>query len=279
MLRSARSAAIVLVLLAVAAACGSDADSGDVDLAEELRGREFWSIGVLEDGVERELVEGTRIVIRFDEFGTGLGVSAGCNSIGGSIEFDGARLITSELFMTEMGCDPQRHAQDEFVIAVLGDEPRIAFDGTAFGGPELGLETDDVAIRFLDAEVANPDQPVTGTLWTVTGFDDGLAAMSFGVSREATFEIGDDSTVRGFDGCADFDAAIEVADGSIGGPVEGDGEFQFGPIQWAALDGCDEVEYAGMVRRVFDAGQTTFAVDGTHLRIAIEGFALTARAG
>ena len=274
-----RSLAALLVVVLLLTACGSE-DASGTDPGELLQGREFWSVSVLEDGAQRELVEGTRIIVRFDEAGTGIGVSAGCNQIGGSIEFDGDRLVTSDLFMTEMGCDPERHAQDEFVIAVLSDRPTVAFDDTEFGGPEFGLETDTVAIRFLDAEVANPDQPIVGTAWTVTGFEDGQAAMSFAVAREATLEFPDVSTVRGFDGCADFEGAAEVADGSTGGPVEGDGEFQFGPIEWAPLADCDEPEYVEMVRRVFDAGRASFTIDGTNLRIVTDdGIGLTARAG
>ena len=62
-------------------------------------------------------------------------------------------------------------------------------------------------------------------------------------------------------------------------PREGDGELQFGPIDWTPIAECDETEYVEMVRRVFDAGQATFTINGTNLRIAIDGFALTARAG
>ena len=148
---------------------------------------------------------------------------------------------------------------------------------------EFGLETDTVAIRFVDAEVANPDQPIIGTAWTVTGFEDAQAAMSMAVPRDATLGFGLDSTVSGFDGCADFNGAVEVADGSTGGPVEGDGELQFGPIEWTPIAECDETEYVEMVRRVFDApvvGNTAFTIEGTNLRIVTEGgVALTAKTG
>ena len=75
--------ALLAGVVVLAAACGDSdetisASGGGAD-APGVDGREFWSVDVTENGSPRELVEGTRITLRFD--GDQLGASAGCNSI------------------------------------------------------------------------------------------------------------------------------------------------------------------------------------------------------
>ena len=163
----------LLVLVVALAACGdSETVVGGAAESEDssgllLDGRQFWSVSVLEDGVERSLVEGTRISLRFDN--GNIGASAGCNSMGGPYQVDDNQQLTAtEMAITEMGCDPERHAQDEFVAAILTAHPRLTISGD-----HLTLATDTVTIEFLDTDVADPDRPLIGTHWTVTGFIQG----------------------------------------------------------------------------------------------------------
>lgn len=258
---------LMLVGLAlVVAGCGGE------DVADELDGREFWSTSVTENGAERALVPGTKIQLRFD--GKNIGASAGCNSMGGPYTIEGDTLRVTEMGMTEMGCDPARHEQDSFVAALLTDSPTVTLVGDT-----LTVESGTVRLELLDATVANPDVAIVGTLWEVTGFIDGQAATSMNVARAGTLTFTDESTMSGFDGCGDFSAPVEVSDGSTGGPVDGDGEVQFGSVDRLTTAGCADAEYASMLHAVFDAGDATIIVDGQNMTLMSRtGAGITLRA-
>ena len=167
----------------VLGACGSDDEGG---LATQIEDREFWSTRVVEDDVERRLVDGTRIRLRFDD-GDRVGASAGCNSMGGVYSLNGARLDVTDLAMTEMGCDPERHEQDNFVASLLGSSPTIVI-----GDTELVLSNDRVTVTFVDESIANPDQQIVGTRWVVSGFIDADVAMSFAIDAPAELTFSDE---------------------------------------------------------------------------------------
>ncbi|MDG2113721.1 MAG: META domain-containing protein, partial [Actinomycetota bacterium] len=219
-----RSTRLLIALFAfalVATACGDDSNTATSEVPT-LDGRQFWSTSVVEDGTEHALVEGTRISLRFDD--GRVGASAGCNSLGGSYTLRSGVLVARDMAMTEMGCDPERHQQDEFVVALLTAEPDVELDGDV-----LTLRSETVTAIFLDREVADPDRPIIGTVWQATGFIHGEVATSMAVDVAGHIVFDDQSSLRGHDGCVEFTASVEVSDGSIGGPVEGDGELQFGP--------------------------------------------------
>ena len=231
---------LLAILLAIAAACGDD-DTAAGDGALELDGRQFWSTSVTEGGADRPLVAGTQIEISFAD--GQVSASAGCNSMGGEYSLDGDVLVVGDMFSTEIGCDPDRHAQDDFVAAFLTGGPVAALDGET-----LTLATDDVTAEFAD--LSGETESLKGTTWEVTGFVDESAATSFNVTVPASIEF-DDDTMTGFDGCDEFAAPVEVADGSTGGPVEGDGELQFGELELVdPSSACADAEYRDLVHEV-----------------------------
>ena len=234
----------------------------DGGLASKLEGREFWSTDIVEAGQPKALVEGTRIQLSFRD--GNLGASAGCNSIGAGFTVTGdAVLEVGPMAMTEMGCDPPRHEQDEWLVAFLTASPAVQLDGD-----RLVMIGENATIELLDREVADPDVPLVGTVWVVTGFIDGQAATSFAVPEPAKLKFDDvNSTVTGTDGCNNFSGSVEIADGSTGGPGEGDGEFQFGPIE-GEQELCEGYEqYQPMFHAVFEAGQATYEIEGPNLTI------------
>lgn len=245
-----------LLLFGLLAACGGGGSALGNDLAE----REFWSTSVVEEGVERELVPGTRIIL---DFGTEtVGASAGCNSMGGQLRLDGDVFVVTDMAMTEMGCDGARHDQDDFVANFLAEGPRAELvDDT------LTLTTDTVTMRLVDSAVANPDLSFVGTQWIVDGFIDGDVAMSFGVERSGTLLFPDESSVSGFDGCGDLAGPAEVSTGATGGPIEGDAEVQFGPIEYIGDGACESIEYATRIRAVLDSGSATAEIDGQSMTL------------
>ena len=153
-----RALVLPIVVALLAAACGDgtvNATDGAATVVD-LDGRQFWSTAVFESGEPRVLVEGTRITISFD--GDDIGASAGCNSLGGGYLVDDGVVLVNDMAMTEIGCDPRRHDQDEFVAALLTARPSISLQGD-----HLVLTAGDTIIELLDRRVADPDRPIVAT--------------------------------------------------------------------------------------------------------------------
>jgi heat shock protein HslJ len=180
--------ALSLILVAgMLASCGSGATAG-------VDGREFLSTSVTEDGAPMALVPGTRVRL---SFGDGqLGASAGCNSIGGGFRIEGGVLVFDGGGMTEMGCDPDRHAQDEWLVAFLASRPTVELEGA-----DLVLTSGGTIIALVDREVAEPDLPLTGTTWTVDTIISGHSASTVPVGGVATLHFADDGRVEVGTGC------------------------------------------------------------------------------
>ncbi|MGH8990329.1 MAG: META domain-containing protein [Acidimicrobiia bacterium] len=199
-----------LLVLVLAAACGDPTTTARAgQTSTEPWGRDFLSTAVTEKGQDRPLVAGTRIRLGFTEDGR-LVAGAGCNTMGGQAEVRDGRLVVGDLATTEMGCDPDRHAQDEWLGRFLSSEPAFELEGN-----ELTLTGGDTVIRLLDREVADPDRPLRGTRWVVDTIVDGEAASSVPEGAEAHVILNDENGFGGSTGCnqmgggavADEDAA------------------------------------------------------------------------
>jgi heat shock protein HslJ len=146
-----------LVAGVVAAAC---AERGG---GARFRGRTFLSESVTQDGRPLPLVVGTSIRLTFHDDGR-LTASAGCNSMGGPVRTDGGRIAVADLATTEMGCDPERHAQDAWLAGFLTGRPAWRYEA-----PRLELRAGSTTVVLLDRAVADPDRPVEGTTWGLDG--------------------------------------------------------------------------------------------------------------
>jgi heat shock protein HslJ len=205
-----RLGALLLVLI-LGAACGDPGTTAGADSRSgDPWGRDFLSTAVTEKGQARPLVAGTRIRLSFTDDGR-LVASAGCNSMSGQAEVRDGRLVVAELAQTEMGCDPDRHAQDQWLAELLGSRPR--FD---LVGDELTLTGESAGIRLQDRVVADPDRPLHGTRWVVDTVYDGDAASSVPQGAEAHMTLGD-GTFGGSTGCNQMggDAATDEGAGTI----------------------------------------------------------------
>ena len=192
---------ITMLLLALAlSACGrgelnqagADADTG----GDEPWGRTFLSTSVTEHGRPKPLVDGTRITLSFFEDGHRLGAQAGCNQMGGTASFDGGRLVVGDLATTEMGCDPPRHAQDEWLARFLTSRPEWSREGST-----LTLDNGTARIVLEDRETADPDRPLLGTKWVVDTIVDGETASSVPAGVEAFLTFEDSNRFGGNTGC------------------------------------------------------------------------------
>lgn len=190
----------VLLALSLTACVASPA-------APLLDGRQFLSISVTEQGAVRQLVPGTRITIRFAD--GQLSASAGCNIMGGAYRIEGERLRVDAASVTEIGCDPARHAQDEWLFAFLGSAP------TFRPGNDLVLESGGTIIRLLDRTVAEPDLPLVGPTWTVVSIISGDAVSSVPGGVVASLEFQADGRVRIAAGCNDGGAQVTVESGTL----------------------------------------------------------------
>jgi heat shock protein HslJ len=171
-------AAVILPVLLLAGCSGA--------AVAPLDGRTFLSTRVTDKGVDRPLVPGTTIRLTFNKDGQ-LGVNAGCNHMGGSYRIDGGVLRFEGGAMTEMGCDEPRSKQDDWVFGFIGSRPAVALAGN-----DLTLTAGDVVIRLVDREIAEPDLPLVGPVWTVSSIvaGDAVSSIPEGVVATLTFDSG-----------------------------------------------------------------------------------------
>ena len=168
--------------------------------------RTFLSTEVTENGRPKQLVPGTRITLNFVADGRRIGAQAGCNSMGGQASFGDGRLTVNDLATTEMGCDPPRHAQDEWLASFLTSRPEWSTSGEAAegrgdSGAVLTLDNGAARIVLQDREVADPDRPLRGTKWVVDTIIDGQTASSVPAGAEAFVAFDEQTGFSGNTGC------------------------------------------------------------------------------
>lgn len=192
-----------LAIAALVAACGGGGGSATPGpTAQTLDGRTFLSTKV--DGPA--LVAGTVIRIAFKD--GNVSVNAGCNSFGGPYRVDGNTLVVGQIVTTEIGCQPNLMAQDQWVSGLLNGST-IALDGNT-----LTLSLNGIRVTFLDRVVADPDLPLLGTRWVVDGLINGGTASSVPVGATAAITL-TDTSVNIETGCNTGGGAVTLADGSI----------------------------------------------------------------
>jgi hypothetical protein len=118
----------------------------------DLFGRSFVSSGVRVDGEPLQLVGGP-LAVRFDGHdGDRIDISweAGCNIAGGKFDVTAERLEprrspdgVAAFDVTEMGCEPEQHEQDEWLHDVFADGVTWDLDGDT-----LRLSMDSVDMAF-----------------------------------------------------------------------------------------------------------------------------------
>ncbi|MGQ0837753.1 META domain-containing protein [Actinokineospora sp.] len=184
----------VLALGLVLAGCGQRPDAvgpgapaiGTADGGAELRGKTFVSTAVTDQGQPRTMAEGTKVELKFTADGL-LNANAGCNMLTGPVRLDRGTLTMTDLSITDLGCDPVRHQQDEWLSAFLDAKP-----SWKVAGEELSLSTPTGAIVLAQQRAL----PLIGTQWQVDTLVDGQTAGS--VPAGATFVFSADKvTITG----------------------------------------------------------------------------------
>ena len=169
----------------------------------DLTGRTFLSQAVLEDGVPRDVVEGTQISLHFHDDGR-FTANAGCNTLLADLTITDDVLQIDGVGMTEMGCPPDLMEQDRWLAEFLGSSPAWALDGD-----DLTLSSGVTELVLLDREVADPDRPLEGIRWEVDtiisgdGPDSAASSMIGGTEGDAWLEI-IDGQLTAESGCREF---------------------------------------------------------------------------
>ncbi|HYT38362.1 MAG TPA: META domain-containing protein [Acidimicrobiia bacterium] len=204
MLTKATTTLVSLALSLALGACGRGevTQAGSTGSTAGSTGGEPWgrtllSTSVTEDGRPRPLVDGTRITFTFSSAGEPrLGAQAGCNQMGGAASFEDGRLVVGDLATTEMGCDPPRHSQDDWMGRFLTSRPQWTMAGST-----LTLDNGTTRVTLDDKKTADPDRPLRGTKWVVDTVVDGESASSVPAGAEADVVFGDDDRFTGSTGC------------------------------------------------------------------------------
>jgi heat shock protein HslJ len=154
-----------LFALGFATSCKSDDDRSAVEA--QVINRDF----VLEDATGYEPVANTVIRVKFSD--SELSFSAGCNLYSAAYEIENNVIVVKEMGSTDMGCNAEYATQDEWLSKFFESKPTLTVSGD-----KLSISSDDATLTFLDREVAEPDQALLGTLWTIDTLVEGEAASS-----------------------------------------------------------------------------------------------------
>ncbi len=168
-----------------------------------LEGR-LWSLVSYAgaDGEPIEVLPGTEVTARFD--GGALGGSAGCNNYFGNYVLEGERLSVEVSGTTKMACDGPVMEQESAYLAALAG-------AAAYRLVEDQLEITDADGAELLAFVAVQPASLTGTIWLLTGYNDGKGAItSLLPDTEITAVFGEDGRLSGSAGCNSYSAAYQV---------------------------------------------------------------------
>lgn len=258
------SAATTSVLISPLA---DNTSPGDQDIDRDTK---FISVSAAENGKAVSLVEDTVLRIQFDSDGN-LSADAGCNSMFGAYKIVDGILATEQLATTEIGCDPKRHAQDEWFVAFLQSSPLISADGGRLIMKSAPNDAIVIEITFMDEEVATPDLALWDTTWIVDTIINDDIAMNTITDNPATLDFSQGGTLQFYTGCNQGFATYEVvADQLI-----------LGDVGWSER-GCADANRQDLemaVLNVFGVGESiTWNIAVDRLLLRVKGVALGFRA-
>ena len=230
--------------------------------ALQLAGNEYVAAKVTDGGQDRPLVPGTKLRLSFSA--TDIGASAGCNHLGGTYRIDGGRLIVASMATTDMGCDPDLMAQDQWLSELLGAGPAIRVVVN-----DLVLEAGSVSITFVDREVAEPDAKLVGPTWTVESIITGDAVASVPAEPVATLVFKEDGTLEVNAGCNRGSGTWTAVSGGI----------EVGPLMLTKM-ACDKEsgDLESAVLGVLEAGTIGAQIDSSLMTLQAGNQGLMLRA-
>lgn len=195
------------VLLALAAAtataCGSSGDEPSADTATPM-GHTYVSTRV--EGTP--IPGGGPMTLTFAD--GRLTADSGCNKAGSTVDLTDHVLRVGTMTSTLMGCPGDRGQADGWQDTFLKSAPTWKLDGD-----QLTLTGAGSTVHLLDRKVATPDEPLTGTAWTVQS----LLTPSAQISSATIDQIRPNLTIdamgnlTGFAGCNRMTGTAAVGPG------------------------------------------------------------------
>ncbi|MFG1815555.1 META domain-containing protein [Kribbella sp. NPDC049174] len=191
-------------LLLALTGCGNEASAGG-----SLKGNVYLSTAVTEDGKPKQLVPNSRVRLTFTDDGR-LIADAGCNSMQSPVDTGGGQLtMDDEIAQTAMGCDPQRHAQDGWLIKVLQSEPTWKLEAD-----RLTVTSGGTTISLTDRRTAEPDLALDGTKWSLETVISGETASHQAGSEKVWITLNGDR-VTGSTGCNELQGKVARGTGTL----------------------------------------------------------------
>jgi heat shock protein HslJ len=256
---NARPAILAAIATISVAACatggGQGVPSSPAAASSGLDGRTFLSTSI--EG--RTLVAGSRVRLVFED--GKVGATAGCNSMSGAYSIADNHIRVPEMSTTEMGCDADLMAQDQWLAGFLRDASIV------LAGDALRLTAGDVTLTLADRVVADPDRPLAGTRWVLDAIVDGevVSSVPAGVTASITF--------------TDGKVAISAGCNSGGGKAAiGAGKVTFGEViltEMACAGDASAVESAVLAAL---KGEVPWSIEASALTIGPAGHELVFRA-
>lgn len=194
--RIVATASVVLLLGALAAACGDDVDSGSKESSTTASvpppagdlGNTSWQL--------ESPVADTAPTLDFADDGT-LSGSTGCNRFSGTWSQDEVSLTLSVGPMTQVACTSDAATeQEQKIMTAL---PTVA---SAQQTETTLTLIDDAGKDALTYGAVSGD--LAGTSWKVTGVNTGTAVESSALTEALTLDFGTDGSVSGNGGCNTF---------------------------------------------------------------------------
>lgn len=252
---------LIPALVVALAACGDDStDSGSTDttvaagsgtdVATAVEGRTY----VAQSATGLTLVEGSDVRVSFAD--GSLNATTGCNTLAGGYTITDGKLAVPTMGSTMMACDQPLMDQEAAISKFLSSNPTITADGD-----NLTLTDGTITMEFLDREIADPDKPLAGTTWTVTGIITGEAVSSTTAGTSADMTITVDADGKGTAavnaGCNTGQADVTVTDTAI----------TFGPMALTKMM-CDDaaMQLETAVTRSL-SGEITYEIEAGVLTI------------
>ena len=187
--------------------------------------------------------------------GVRMNLATGCNSVGGTLDVVDGKVSLPAINVTEMGCGSEALSQQEaWFIQFITSSPEIAKSGD-----NLIFTGADATLTYIDEELAVPDLPLVGTVWTVDSYIDGESFSAMNLENHPTISFLENGTLDVFSGCNSCDGSYTADAGTLT-------VTSFNCTEMECMD--DLIQEAEQhVTSVFWGENLSFEIDATRLTV------------